>query len=857
MILPGQGRHRDPRPARRARPRHRRGARAGVRDVLPPRQPRRAAAPRRGARGGARGGPRPPARGRGPARRRRRPERARHRAVAPRAQADVHRAPDGGAAPVGARQAPGDRGRPGPRPARGAGRGPAAPSRRPHLADRRDPPRASDGARRGPLGVLLPRPARTPLRARGAHRARRAARPRGPAPAGGLAAPRPGLLGRRRPRRQPQRHRRADARDDADLRRARRAHPVRAARGPRPGAVGVDAAGRGQRGPAAQPRPRPPRAAGGLRPVRAAQRRGALPAQVLVRPRAAGEHPAPLRRGHPAPAGPRLPRGRRVPARPRRHGPLAARPPGRADRRRRPARRHALGERRRAAPGQRRRPRAHELPPHGPAVAVRPPRRAGDPLRRARPRRAHRGAVEGAGRAPGADPAAQLAADRRRRVQGDPRGLRLHPHGAGDLRRGRPAHLRHLDGAERRRHPRRRGARAGGGPGRDHRRGGRLRRGRRVDRHRPAVRDRDRAEDLRGPARRDALRPVVPGARRGPRRRPGDDAGLLRLQQGRRSDHVAVVDPHGPAPAARRRRQARRAPAPLPRPRRLGRARRRAGRRGDRGPAARRRRRGDEGDRAGRGHLRQVLAARAGQGQPRDHALGGARRDAAAPDLAGGGVDAQALGRGDGRHLRRRPGRLHEAHRARGPAGLLHPGHARRRALDAQRRLAAGQAPRRRRPDVPGGPARDPVGVRLDPDPHDRARLVRARQRAEGRARRRLLRGHRRDAGLGVLRQPHLQRRDDAGEDRHAHRRVLRLRARRPRAAGGLRDHQDGAPDDRARGPQAHPRRRAAGRQPAAAPHAGHPRGLPRAAAPPAGAHAARSAARSTSPTRTCSGPCC
>ena len=88
------------------------------------------------------------------------------------------------------------------------------------------------------------------------------------------------------------------------------------------------------------------------------------------------------------------------------------------------------------------------------------------------------------------------------------------------------------------------------------------------------------------------------------------------------------------------------------------------------------------------------------------------------------------------------------------------------------------------------GPARDPVGVRLDPDPHDRARLVRAGQRAQGRARRRLLRGHRRDAGLGVLRQPHLQRRDDAGEDRHAHRRVLRLRARRPRAAGGLRDHQ-------------------------------------------------------------------
>ena len=217
----------------------------------------------------------------------------------------------------------------------------------------------------------------------------------------------------------------------------------------------------------------------------------------------------------------------------------------------------------------------------------------------------------------------------------------------------------------------------------------------------------------------------------------------------------------------------------------------------------------------------------------------------------------EALGRGDGRHLRRRPGRLHEAHRPRGPAGLLHPGHARRRALDAQRRLPAGQAPRRERPGVARGPARDPWVFGWTQTAHDRARLVRAGQRAQGRARRRLLRGHRRDAGLGVLRQPHLQRRDDAGEDRHAHRRVLRLRARRPRAAGGLRDHQGrstGRPSARS----------------SSSPRATSCWAATRCcAARWTSARATssrcttcrctrwRSGARSTSPTRTCSGPCC
>ena len=88
------------------------------------------------------------------------------------------------------------------------------------------------------------------------------------------------------------------------------------------------------------------------------------------------------------------------------------------------SRRHAQRQRRRAAPGLARRPRAHELPPRRARGAVRPARRAGDPLRRARPRGPHRAAVERAGRAARADPAAELAADRRRQLPGDPRGLR-------------------------------------------------------------------------------------------------------------------------------------------------------------------------------------------------------------------------------------------------------------------------------------------------------------------------------------------------------------------------------------------------------------------------------------------------
>ena len=147
-----------------------------------------------------------------------------------------------------------------------------------------------------------------------------------------------------------------------------------------------------------------------------------------------------------------------------------------------------------------------------------------------------------------------------------------------------------------------------------------------------------------------------------------------------------------------------------------------------------------------------------------------------------------------------RPHRLPPARRRPGPARLLLRRHAGRRAGPAQRRLAAVEAAREVGADA-GRPAGDPVGVRLDADPDGGARLVRPRQRAAGRARGRLRPGARRDARVGVLREPARQRRDDAGEDGPADRRVLRLQPGRARRCSTLFDaHQGRARDDGARG---------------------------------------------------------
>ena len=176
------------------------------------------------------------------------------------------------------------------------------------------------------------------------------------------------------------------------------------------------------------------------------------------------------------------------------------------------------------------------------------------------------------------------------------------------------------------------------------------------------------------------------------------------------------------------------------------------------------------------------------------------------------------------RHARRRP-------RA---ARLLLGRHPGGRAGPAQRRLAAVEAAREVGADA-GRPAGDPVGVRLDPDADGGARLVRVRQRAAGRAGGRLRPGARRDALVGVLQEPARQRRDDAGEDGPADRRVLRLQPGRSVAAAPLRRHQGRARDDGARGAPAARHDDAAGAASGAAQHAGRARGLPGAAAPPAG----------------------
>ena len=97
------------------------------------------------------------------------------------------------------------------------------------------------------------------------------------------------------------------------------------------------------------------------------------------------------------------------------------------------------------------------------------------------------------------------------------------------------------------------------------------------------------------------------------------------------------------------------------------------------------------------------------------------------------------------------------------------------------------------------GPARDPLGVRLDAVAPDRARLVRRRHRAGRRQER--PRGAARDVRrVAVL--PHLprQRLDDAGQDRPRHRPALRRRPGPRGAAPPARRHPRGVRADRRAG---------------------------------------------------------
>ncbi len=174
------------------------------------------------------------------------------------------------------------------------------------------------------------------------------------------------------------------------------------------------------------------------------------------------------------------------------------------------------------------------------------------------------------------------------------------------------------------------------------------------------------------------------------------------------------------------------------------------------------------------------------------------------------------------------------AHRRARAAGVLHRVYAGRAARRAQHRLAPVQAAGLR--SRPRGPAGDPLGLRVDPDPPDRARLVRRRVRARRRPGGRPRRDVRRDVRrVELLPDLHLQRRDDVGQDRPGDRRALRRHARRRRAAAHLRHGPGRARPHRRRGVAGHrragPARRAAG----AAPHARRPGHLSRTAQPPSG----------------------
>ncbi len=123
----------------------------------------------------------------------------------------------------------------------------------------------------------------------------------------------------------------------------------------------------------------------------------------------------------------------------------------------------------------------------------------------------------------------------------------------------------------------------------------------------------------------------------------------------------------------------------------------------------------------------------AGPGEPGAHPRRRAAERTAAHRAPAAGRAAGPVERGDGRGLGRGVPRLPRAGRGPRPAGLLLGLHPDRAARRAEHRLAAGEAAGHRR--RAGRPAGHPVGVRLDPDPADRARLVRRGLRAGRRPR--------------------------------------------------------------------------------------------------------------------------
>lgn len=161
----------------------------------------------------------------------------------------------------------------------------------------------------------------------------------------------------------------------------------------------------------------------------------------------------------------------------------------------------------------------------------------------------------------------------------------------------------------------------------------------------------------------------------------------------------------------------------------------------------------------------------------------------AAPGAAPATGPAADLGPHHGAGQRGRLQHLPQVRRRSRVARLLLRLDAGRAARLAQHRLPAGPAARLRRRHL--GPARDSLGVRLDPVPPDRAGLVRGRLRASGGPRGRpggCAGGHARQ--LALLPDVHLQRRDDAGQDRPGSRLALRLEPGAGRAARAVRAGQ-------------------------------------------------------------------
>ena len=232
-------------------------------------------------------------------------------------------------------------------------------------------------------------------------------------------------------------------------------------------------------------------------------------------------------------------------------------------------------------PGHARRARALREAPRGAGRAVRPARRARHAVRRAGPARP----ASRCSRASWPSPPSAASGVAARRPGPRPRRASLDLLGtirtALDTLRARGGRdLHRLDDPRRRRPLRGRRAGPRGRAGRH--RHATTRAGDGPDRLRAALRDRRRARGGRARCSSALLeRPGVPPRGRGPRRRAGDHARLLRLLQGRRHRRLAVADPPRPAGAARHRPRARRGAAALPRPRRLGRSRRRPDRRGD------------------------------------------------------------------------------------------------------------------------------------------------------------------------------------------------------------------------------------------------------------------------------------